>query len=146
MVDGASGWQRFRYVTLPAAATDPVHRPDPGPDRWLADLRPDLHGNPGRPRGHNDLARVPARTRPRSRTRNWGQGAAIGFIVFVIIIIFTILQRIILRERKVSKRRMRLYNLPPSARDGGDAGGEARCGIATGIAAAAQVNRQGGGV
>ncbi|HEX3678472.1 MAG TPA: sugar ABC transporter permease, partial [Galbitalea sp.] len=43
------------------------------------------------------------------QSQNWGQGAAIGFLVFVIIVIFTILQRVILRDRKVSRRRMRLY-------------------------------------
>ena len=41
--------------------------------------------------------------------QEWGQGAAIAFILFVIIVVFTIFQRWVLRERKVSKRRMRLY-------------------------------------
>jgi multiple sugar transport system permease protein len=36
----------------------------------------------------------------------WGQGAAIAFILFAIIIVFTIVQRWVLAEKKVSKRRM----------------------------------------
>jgi hypothetical protein len=79
--------------------------------------------------------------------------------VFVIIVAFTILQRFILRERKVSRRRMRLYNLPTSAREGndgdgggngdGDGGGDGdrpRTDIAVGIATQSQVSRGGGAV
>ena len=44
--------------------------------------------------------------------QQWGQAAAIAFILFVIIVIFTLVQRWVLQERKVSKRRMRLYNIP----------------------------------
>jgi multiple sugar transport system permease protein len=36
-------------------------------------------------------------------------GAAIAFILFVIIIAFTLLQRWVLRDRPVSKRRIRAY-------------------------------------
>jgi multiple sugar transport system permease protein len=38
--------------------------------------------------------------------QQWGQGAAIAFILFVIIIIFTLVQRFVLAEKAVSKRRM----------------------------------------
>ena len=38
--------------------------------------------------------------------QQWGQGAAIAFILFAIIIVFTIIQRWVLAEKKVSKRRM----------------------------------------
>jgi multiple sugar transport system permease protein len=53
--------------------------------------------------------------------QEWGQGAAIAFILFVIIVVFTLLQRWILRERTVSKRRMRLYQ--PALAAGTAAGG-----------------------
>jgi hypothetical protein len=59
------------------------------------------------------------------------------------------LQRFILRDRKVSKRRMRLYHLPTSARDGGDSGDDndnSGMEVAVGLATAAQVNRAGGSV
>ena len=38
-----------------------------------------------------------------------GQGAAIAFILFVIIVVFTLFQRWLLAERTVSARRMRFY-------------------------------------
>jgi len=41
--------------------------------------------------------------------QEWGQGAAIAFILFVIIVFFTLFQRWVLRERSVSNRRMRPY-------------------------------------
>jgi multiple sugar transport system permease protein len=47
--------------------------------------------------------------------QQWGQGAAIAFILFAIIVVLTIFQRWVLRERKVSKRRMRLYQPSPAA-------------------------------
>jgi len=40
------------------------------------------------------------------QNNQWGQGAAIAFILFVIIIVFTIIQRFVLAEKKVSRRRM----------------------------------------
>ena len=39
--------------------------------------------------------------------QQWGQAAAIAFILFAIIVALTILQRWVLRERGVSRRRMR---------------------------------------
>ena len=41
------------------------------------------------------------------QNQDWGQAAAIAFILFAIIVAFTILQRFVLRERGVSARRMR---------------------------------------
>jgi multiple sugar transport system permease protein len=38
----------------------------------------------------------------------WGQGAAISFILFVIIVVLTLLQRLVLRDRDVGKRAERL--------------------------------------
>ncbi|TNU73487.1 sugar ABC transporter permease, partial [Miniimonas arenae] len=37
--------------------------------------------------------------------QNWGQGAAIAFILFAIIVVLTILQRVALAERDVPLRR-----------------------------------------
>jgi multiple sugar transport system permease protein len=47
--------------------------------------------------------------------QDWGVGAAIAFILFVIIIAFTLLQRWVLRERPVSRRRIRPIWRPPNA-------------------------------
>lgn len=38
-------------------------------------------------------------------SQNWGQGAAIAFILFAIIVAFTLVQRVVLRERDVPRRR-----------------------------------------
>ena len=38
----------------------------------------------------------------------WGQGAAISFILFFVIIVFALLQRLIMRERKTVPRRQRI--------------------------------------
>jgi multiple sugar transport system permease protein len=42
-------------------------------------------------------------------SQQWGQGAAIAFILFAIIVLFTIIQRLVLRERDVVPRRKRFY-------------------------------------
>ncbi|HQX35735.1 MAG TPA: metal ABC transporter permease, partial [Microbacteriaceae bacterium] len=41
--------------------------------------------------------------------QKWGNGAAIAFILFLIIIAFTVLQRWVLRDKAVSRRRVRAY-------------------------------------
>ena len=59
----------------------------------------------------------------------WGQGAAIAFILFVIIVAFTLLQRWILRDKKVSRRRQLAYSPEMAARSASTAqttGGGAR--------------------
>ena len=43
--------------------------------------------------------------------QDWGQGAAIAFILFAIIVIFTLFQRWVLRDRPVSRRRARAYEI-----------------------------------
>ncbi|MFZ5869393.1 MAG: carbohydrate ABC transporter permease, partial [Actinomycetota bacterium] len=45
----------------------------------------------------------------------WGQGAAIAFILFAIIVVFTIVQRIVLRERETVPRRKRFVQTLPRA-------------------------------
>ena len=113
MMDGASGWQRFWRVTFPQL------RPTLftvltlgliGCWQVFDQIYTGTQGGPGK------TTLTPAYLSYQSAFINqeWGQGAAIAFILFVIIVVFTLLQRWILRDRKVSKRRMRLYNLPPS--------------------------------
>ena len=113
MMDGASGWQRFWRVTFPQL------RPTLftvltlgliGCWQVFDQIYTGTQGGPGK------TTLTPAYLSYQSAFINqeWGQGAAIAFILFVIIVVFTLLQRWILRDRKVSKRRMRLYNLPPA--------------------------------
>jgi multiple sugar transport system permease protein len=143
MVDGASGWQRFRFVTLPQLRPTLFTVLTLGLIGGWQVFDQIYTGTQGAPAG---TTTTPAYLSYSTafRDQNWGQGAAIGFIVFVIIVVFTILQRFILRDRKVSRRRMRLYNLPPGPRDPGADGGN--LGVALGIATQAQVGRSGGSV
>lgn len=47
------------------------------------------------------------------QNNQWGRGAAIAFVLFAIIVLLTVLQRIVLRERGVPRRK-RFYRDPPA--------------------------------
>ncbi|TXN30466.1 carbohydrate ABC transporter permease [Lacisediminihabitans profunda] len=113
MMDGANGWQRFWKVTLPQL------RPTLftvltlgliGCWQVFDQIYTGTKGGPGK------TTLTPAFLSYQSAFNNqqWGQGAAIAFILFMIIVFFTLVQRWVLAERKVSKRRMRGYEIPPS--------------------------------
>ena len=108
MMDGANGWQRFWRVTLPQL------RPTLftvltlgliGSWQVFDQIYTGTKGAPGK------TTLTPAFLSYQSAFNNqeWGQGAAIAFILFVIIVFFTLFQRWVLRERSVSNRRMRPY-------------------------------------
>jgi len=112
IVDGANGWQRFWQVTLPQL------RPTLftvltlgliGAWQVFDQIYTGTQGAPGK------TTLTPAYLSYQTAFSNqaWGQGAAIAFILFVIIVCFTIFQRWLLRDRPVSERRMRPY-LPQS--------------------------------
>ncbi|NYE96136.1 multiple sugar transport system permease protein [Psychromicrobium silvestre] len=107
-LDGASGWQRFWYVTLPQL------RPTLftvltlgliGAWQVFDQIYTGTQGGPGK------TTLTPAYLSYSSAFNNqqWGQGSAIAFVLFVIIVLMTLLQRWILRERPVSQRKMRMY-------------------------------------
>jgi len=108
MMDGANGWQRFWRITLPQL------RPT-----LFTVLTLGLIGTwqvfdqiyTGTQGGPQKTTLTPAYLSYTSAfgDQEWGRGAAIAFVLFVIIVALTILQRIVLRERAVSKRRTRLY-------------------------------------
>ncbi|TFC93204.1 sugar ABC transporter permease [Cryobacterium sinapicolor] len=108
MMDGANGWQRFWRVTLPQL------RPTLftvltlgliGAWQVFDQIYTGTQGGPGK------TTLTPAYLSYQAAFTNqaWGQGAAIAFILFVIIVVFTLLQRWLLAERGVSARRMRPY-------------------------------------
>ncbi len=108
MMDGANGWQRFRHITLPQL------RPTLftvitlgliGCWQVFDQIYTGTQGGPAK------TTMTPAYLSYTSAFQNqdWGVGAAIAFILFVIIIAFTLLQRWELRDRPVSKRRIRAY-------------------------------------
>jgi multiple sugar transport system permease protein len=122
MVDGANGWQRFRFVTLPALRPTLFTVLTLGLIGGWQIFDQIYTGTQGGPAGTTTSPAYLSYS-TAFQSQNWGQGAAIGFIVFVIIVVFTILQRIILRDRKVSRRRMRLY-LPTLASTSVPTGGD----------------------
>ena len=105
MVDGANSAQRFFRVTLPQL------RPTLftvitlgliGCWQVFDQIYTGTRGNPSK----TTLTPAYLSYTAAFNNQQWGQGAAIAFILFVIIIIFTLIQRWVLAEKKVSRRRM----------------------------------------
>lgn len=105
MMDGATARQRFFRVTLPQL------RPTLftvitlgliGCWQVFDQIYTGTHGNPSK----TTLTPAYLSYTAAFNNQQWGQGAAIAFILFVIIIVFTIIQRMVLAEKKVSRHRM----------------------------------------
>lgn len=103
-IDGATRWQRFRFVTLP------MLRPVLflvltlgliGTWHVFDQIYIMSQGSPGK------TTLTPAYLSYESsfRSNEWGQGSAIAFLVFLLIIVLTLGQRWLLRERDVPKRK-----------------------------------------
>jgi multiple sugar transport system permease protein len=108
MMDGANGWQRFWHITLPQLRPTLFTVLTLGLIGCWQVFDQIYTGTKG---GPAKTTVTPAYLSYTSAFQNndWGNGAAIGFILFLIIIAFTIFQRWVLRERAVSKRRIRAY-------------------------------------
>jgi multiple sugar transport system permease protein len=109
MMDGANGWQRFWRVTLPQLRPTLFTVLTLGLIGTWQVFDQIYTGTKGAPA---NTTLTPAYLSYQSAFGNqaWGQGAAIAFILFVVIIVFTLIQRAALRERAVSRRRIRLYD------------------------------------
>jgi multiple sugar transport system permease protein len=99
MVDGANAWQRFRHLTLP------MLRPTLftvltlgliGTWQVFDQIYTGTQGGPAK------TTLTPAYLSFQSALTNqqWGQGAAIAFILFAIIVVLTLVQRVVLREKR----------------------------------------------
>jgi multiple sugar transport system permease protein len=110
MMDGANGWHRFWRITLPQL------RPTLftvltlgliGCWQVFDQIYTGTQGGPAK------TTLTPAYLSYQSAfiNQDWGQGSAIAFILFLIIIAFAAFQRWVLRERPVSKRRAREYEV-----------------------------------
>ncbi|CAN5314644.1 sugar ABC transporter permease [soil metagenome] len=108
MMDGANGWQRFFRVTLPQLRPTLFTVLTLGLIGCWQVFDQIYTGTKGGP-GKTTLTPAYLSYQAAFQNNEWGQGAAIAFLLFIIIVAFTLLQRWILAERKVSKRRMRLY-------------------------------------
>ena len=97
MVDGASTWQRFWHVTLP------LLRPTLftvitlgliGTWQVFDQIYTGSQGGPSKP------TLTPAFLSYTSafESQRWGRGAAIAFILFAIIVVFTLVQRLVLGQ------------------------------------------------
>jgi len=117
MMDGAGAWQRFWRVTLPQLRPTLFTVLTLGLIGCWQVFDQIYTGTKGAP-GKTTLTPAYLSYQSAFIDQDWGQGAAIAFILFVIIVAFTLLQRWILAERKVSKRRMRGYDIPPSGGTG----------------------------
>jgi len=107
MVDGTTSWQRFRAVTLPALK----------PTLFLV-LTLGLIGtwqvfdsiyimSQGGP-AKSTLTPAFLSYQTSFQNGKWGQGAAIAFILFAIIVIFSLVQRFVMRDRTKLARRRRI--------------------------------------
>jgi multiple sugar transport system permease protein len=108
MTDGANGWQRFWQVTLPQLRPTLFTVLTLGLIGGWQVFDQIYTGTRGQP-AKTTLTPAYQSYQASFINQEWGQGAAIAFILFVIIIIFTLVQRAVLRERRVSRRRARPY-------------------------------------
>lgn len=110
MMDGANGWQRFWHITLPQLRPTiftVVTLGVIGGWQVFDQIYTGTEGGPAKTTVTPAyLSYEAAFTR-----QEWGEGSAIAFLLFLIIIFFTLIQRWVLRERKVSKRRAARYEV-----------------------------------
>ncbi len=113
MMDGANAWKRFWQITLPQLRPTLFTVLTLGLIGCWQVFDQIFTGTQGAP-AKTTLTPAYLSYTAAFQNQQWGQGAAIAFVLFVIIIVFTALQRFALRDRKVSNRRMRLYRIPPA--------------------------------
>ena len=108
MMDGANGWQRFWRVTLPQLRPALFTVLTLGLIGCWQVFDQIYTGTQGAP-GNTTLTPAYLSYQAGFQDQKWGNGAAIAFILFLIIIAFTVLQRWVLRDKAVSRRRVRAY-------------------------------------
>jgi multiple sugar transport system permease protein len=111
MVDGANAWQRFWRVTLPQLKPALFTVLTLGLIGCWQVFDQIYTGSKGAP-AKTTLTPAYLSYDASFLDQDWGQGAAIAFILFAIIVLMAMIQRWVLRDRPVSKRRARQYQLP----------------------------------
>lgn len=106
MLDGAGSWSRFWLVTLPQLRTTLFTVLTLGLIGTWQVFDQIYTGTKGAP-ANTTLTPAYLSYQASFNDQQWGVGASIAFILFGIIVVLTLLQRLILRDRKVSRRRMR---------------------------------------
>jgi len=112
VMDGANAWQRFSRVTLPMlkpTVFTVVTLGLIGTWQVFDQIYTGTQGGPAK------TTITPAYLSYSAAFQNnqWGRGAAIAFVLFAIIVLLTVLQRIVLRERDVPRRK-RFHRTPPA--------------------------------
>jgi multiple sugar transport system permease protein len=111
MIDRANTWQRFWHVTLPMIKPTLFTVITLGLIGTWQVFDQIYTGTEGRP-AKTTLTPAYLSFNAAFNQNDWGEGAAIAFILFAIIVFFTLLQRWILRDRDTSRggrrRRSRL--------------------------------------
>lgn len=106
LMDGANTWQRFWYVTLPLLRPTTFTVVTLGLIGTWQIFDQIYVGSKGGPA--NTTVTPAFLSYSQSFINNaWGRGAAIAFILFAIIVVFTIVQRLLLGERKEKRGRGR---------------------------------------
>ena len=105
MVDGASVWQRFWYVTLPMLRPTVFTVVTLGLiGTWQIFDQIYTAGQQGGP-AKTTLTPAYLSYNAAFISQDWGRGAAIAFVLFGIIVVFTVLQRLILGGGDRSSRK-----------------------------------------
>lgn len=104
MMDGASPWQRFWQITLPQLRPTLFTVLTLGLIGTWQVFDQIYTGTQGGPAKTTLTPSYLSYTSAFSG-QDWGRGAAIAFVLFAIIVVLTILQRIVLADRSDSKRR-----------------------------------------
>jgi len=111
MVDGATAWERFRFITLPQLRPTLFTVITLGLIGCWQVFDQVLVATPSGGPGKTTLTPAFLSYQSSFKNQEWGQGSAIAFILFVIIVAFTLIQRWVLAERPISRGR-RLNALP----------------------------------
>lgn len=104
LVDGASTWQRIRHITIPMlrpTLTLVVTLGLIGTWQVFDQVYIMSQGNPGK----TTLTPAYLSYTTSFGSFQWGQGAAISFMLFALIIVLTIIQRTVTRDRSDAPRR-----------------------------------------
>jgi multiple sugar transport system permease protein len=106
MVDGANGWQRLRHVTIPQLRPTIFTVVTLGVIGCWQVFDQIYTGTDGGP-GKSTLTPAYLSYASAFQSQQWGRGAAIAFILFVIIIVMTLVQNAVLSEKGARPRRGR---------------------------------------
>lgn len=126
LVDGANTWQRFWKVTIPQLKPTVFTVVTLGVIGCWQVFDQIYTGTTGGP-GKTTLTPAYLSYQAAFGSQKWGRGAAIAFILFVIIILMTLAQNAILKDRDATTKKHRFRR-----RFADNAGGRGRGGVAAG--------------